>query len=389
MADYNDDSGQVLLTSTILFVVIIIFIALMLNSIIYATNVAYLGFMDGSKYEDLSIRKLTTGEAHGSYQTYPSRFDDSIALPNPRLINRTKYMDDYESAINYLTNSKGKYVELVDTYYTSPHSGLITTQTKWDMVITDKNSKTNYSIQTGSWNPTAPRPPPSMPMPSVRFSNASYDVSEGGAVTVTVNLSNIYDQTVIVNYDTQNGTATAPVDYISSSGYLTFTSGELEKTLTIFTVQDSVYEVPETFTVNLVGFTNPDGSPVSAAINIADDDPAPETPETQEDWAMKVSCTAVRQASGNQKDVTITAVVENTGINSLTNINLTLISPTGKSFSSGVNPAPLLGTLNHSSTYTYTWVIVTQNQNDLVNVKVKATANEIPDGVSSGTQMGI
>ena len=165
MVDYNDDSGQVLLTSTILFVVIIIFIALMLNSIIYATNVAYLGFMDGSKYEDLSIRKLTTSEAHCSYQIYPSFVNDSIDHDNPRLINRTRYMNDYEKAINYLTNSKGKYIELVDTYYTSPFSSLITTQTKWDMIITDKDSKTNYSIHTGSWEPGCPSP-------SIAYANA-------------------------------------------------------------------------------------------------------------------------------------------------------------------------------------------------------------------------
>ena len=187
-------------------------------------------------------------------------------------------------------------------------------------------------------------------MPSVAFSNAFYDVCEGGAVTVTVNLSNIYDQEVTVNYATQGGTATTPGDYISSSCYLTFTPGEIEKTFSITTVQDSIYEVPESFTIIFTGFTNAiaatDGSPVSATINIADDDAAPTSTPTPTAYAMKVSCTAVRQATGNQKDVTITAVVENIGINALNNINLTLMSPTGKAFSSGVNPAPIVSILN-------------------------------------------
>ena len=70
MFDHKDDSGQVMLTNAILFAIIIIVISLMLNNIIYATNVAYIGFMDGSKYEDLSIRQMTTKEATCAFQDY-------------------------------------------------------------------------------------------------------------------------------------------------------------------------------------------------------------------------------------------------------------------------------------------------------------------------------
>ena len=104
---------------------------------------------------------------------------------------------------------------------------------------------------------------------------------------------------------------------------------------------------------------------------------------------MTVSCTAARQATGNQKEVTITAVVKNIGTSDLSNISITLMSPTGKAFSSGQNPAPIVNILIPGDTYTYTWVIVTQNQNDLVNVKVKAAANGIPGGVRSDTLMNI
>ncbi|OPY27984.1 MAG: Calx-beta domain protein [Methanocella sp. PtaU1.Bin125] len=378
MAGHLDDSGQVLLTSAIIFALIIVVIALMLNNIIYATNVAYVGFMDGSKYEDLSIRQMTANEAAGAFQKY-----------NGMDVIRSQYMNDYLKALNYLTNSKGKYIDLTDTYYTEPHLGLVTTQTQWNLVIVNKDSMVNYTLQTGSPDPSAPCPPSLLPDPEVSFEDAVYNITEGGAVTVTVNLSQVYDQAVVVNYATSPATATASVDYVHiAAGLVSFNPGEVSKTITITTLQDANYEAGfESFTVDFTGYTNAvAGSIVSATINIIDDDPAATPTPAPENYAMTVTITAVRATASPKKDVTITATVENTGLLPLTNIQFTLVSPTGKTV---VTPFTSIATLNPGASGSMTCVIRTQNQNDLVNVLVKATANEIPAGVSSQQLTGI
>lgn len=376
MTNRMDDSGQVLLTSAIMFALVIIVIALMLNNIIYATNVAYIGFMDGSKYEDFSIRQMTTNEAAGAYQ----RYHDIATV-------RNQYMSDYLKALNYLTNSKGKYVDLTDTYYTSPHLGLTVTQTQWNLVITNKNSVANYTVQTGSPNPAAPHPPSSVPMPAASLDNGTYDIIEGGAFTVTIKLSGSYDQPVVVNYKTTElapgpNAATVTVDYVNiPSGSVTFYPGQLSKTVTVSTQQDTGYEMTESFLIELSGYNNAvPGTFVTATVNIVDDDTAPAPTPAPQNYAMKVNCTAVRETGGDKKDITIKVYVENTGLNTLHNIQFTLVSPTGKTV---LTPFNTIGTLNAGSTANSTCVIRTQNQNDLVSVIVQAKASEIPAGVSS------
>ena len=51
--------------------------------------------------------------------------------------------------------------------------------------------------------------------------------------TFTVSLSAAYDQDVIVSFTTADGTATAGVDYVATSGTLTFSPGETSKSITV------------------------------------------------------------------------------------------------------------------------------------------------------------
>ncbi len=86
-------------------------------------------------------------------------------------------------------------------------------------------------------------------------------VSEGsaatpGSVTFNVTLSAASTQTVTVNFQTANSTATAGSDYVAKSGTLTFTPGQTTKPVTVNFVGDSAIESDETFFLDLTTPTN-------------------------------------------------------------------------------------------------------------------------------------
>ena len=72
----------------------------------------------------------------------------------------------------------------------------------------------------------------------------------------TVTLSAPSGRNVTVNYATANSTAVQPGDYTTTSGTLTFTPGQVQKTVSVPVVGDITDEIDEAFFVNLSGATN-------------------------------------------------------------------------------------------------------------------------------------
>jgi uncharacterized repeat protein (TIGR01451 family) len=118
--------------------------------------------------------------------------------------------------------------------------------------------------------------------PEVTINDVTVTESNSGTVnaTFTVNLSAPSAQTVKVDFATADGTATAPVDYQSNSGTLTFNPGDLTRTITVIVNGDTLDEPNETFVVNLMsalnavildnqgqGTINDNDSPPSLSIN--------------------------------------------------------------------------------------------------------------------------
>ena len=85
-------------------------------------------------------------------------------------------------------------------------------------------------------------------------------LAEGNAgttnATFTVTLSASSANTVTVNYATADGSATAPADYLSVSGTVTFNPGETSKIITVQIVGELLTEPSETYSVNLSNPTN-------------------------------------------------------------------------------------------------------------------------------------
>jgi peptidyl-Lys metalloendopeptidase len=114
---------------------------------------------------------------------------------------------------------------------------------------------------------------------SIRFQDGSKSVSESaGSVTLTARRINGSNGAVSVHYATANGTASAPSDYASASGTLSWANGDSsDKSFVVTVVNDSATEADETFTAALSAPTGGAslGSPSTATVTILDSDCTP------------------------------------------------------------------------------------------------------------------
>ena len=76
---------------------------------------------------------------------------------------------------------------------------------------------------------------------STGFKNSTYTVTEGGIISIDVELSPTSNSVVTVEYLTLDGTAKAGVDYVSASGTLTFPVGDSSESFLVQTIQNSNY----------------------------------------------------------------------------------------------------------------------------------------------------
>lgn len=236
----EDKSGQVMLTSAFLFAVIIAIIAIMLNNLIFSNNVAYLGFMGQSKYDELSIKQMTTDEAANA-------FVESNGDPN--LFQ--KYMIDYNKSINSITIQKGRYIRITDMITNGDISNVHATgATNFKLSIYGKDSSKTYHITTDYFKPT-PIPLPSARVPGnviVKIgSNASeLSISPPGNMALLI--------VEVINSSTFMPEPGVSVNVNISAGYLQWrtigTSGT-EHTLAVTTDYDGKAEVY--YNYNVVG----------------------------------------------------------------------------------------------------------------------------------------
>ena len=118
---------------------------------------------------------------------------------------------------------------------------------------------------------------------TVSFSSPTYSIGEaGGTATITVTRSGVTPNSVTVDYATSNGTATGGaacttgVDFINTSGTLTFAGGDTTQTFTVTICDDNISEPPPAGeTVNLT-LSNPTGGATlglaAATLTIIDND---------------------------------------------------------------------------------------------------------------------
>ena len=122
-------------------------------------------------------------------------------------------------------------------------------------------------INDQSWPP----PPP----PTVSIGDAT--VTEGNtgtrSATFTVSLSFVYNVDVMVHYATANGTATAGSDYENTFGEVIIPAGQSSSTFAVAVIGDRVWELDETFVVNLSAPNNATIGNAQGIGTILDDEP--------------------------------------------------------------------------------------------------------------------
>ncbi len=98
--------------------------------------------------------------------------------------------------------------------------------------------------------------------------------SDSSGAEFGVRLSEASQQRVRVNYETEDGTATAGEDYRATSGTLTFEAGEMRQMIRVLVLGDTRPEEDETFTLKLSGAENAELGVVEGTGTILDDDTA-------------------------------------------------------------------------------------------------------------------
>jgi len=115
----------------------------------------------------------------------------------------------------------------------------------------------------------------------LQFESKFFIASEiDGTAKITVTRSNGMLGTVSVHYATSDGAATAPADYASTSGDLTFADGEVIKSFTVPLVNDGVPESQETFHLTLSAPTGGAALGANSASQLYINDYDPTYPET-------------------------------------------------------------------------------------------------------------
>lgn len=110
--------------------------------------------------------------------------------------------------------------------------------------------------------------------PTVNVDDVAIVEGTGGTTnaTFTVSLSAAHALAVTMAYQTANGTATSGSDYTAASGSLTFTPGQLTRTVSVPVIGDAVMEAEETFGLGLSGLVNATAGDVQGSATIVDDD---------------------------------------------------------------------------------------------------------------------
>lgn len=240
-------------------------------------NTANVSITDDDPQPIINVAGVALAEGH-SGQT-PFNFvltlTDSFGTPAVSALDVTVHV-----ATAHVTTDGSDYTQVTDSLVTIPagqSSGTFTVQVNGDTTQEgDETFTLNLSGATNAGIGTAVATGTILDDESLTFSVDDITVQEGaGAAVFTVRLSQPQATPVTIHYATSNGTAVEGQDYTSTSGTLTFAANELQKTISVVVVQDSAYELTETFKLTLSDPSTGTIADGEATATINDDDVPP------------------------------------------------------------------------------------------------------------------
>ncbi len=118
------------------------------------------------------------------------------------------------------------------------------------------------------------------PPPTVSISDLT--LAEGASGTMTVSLSSSSGYNTIFSYRMNNGSAMSGSDYTSATAQLTIPAGSYSVTVPVTTLEDSIYEGNEAFTVELYSVSRATEDDGEGQVTITDNDSPPTISITNE-----------------------------------------------------------------------------------------------------------
>ena len=196
---------------------------------------------------------------------------------------------DYVAASGTVTFDPGQTAKTVDVTV----NGDLTHESD-ETVTVDLSNASNAGVADASGQGTITNDDQ---VPDISIDDQSVTEGNTGTSTLTFNvtLSNPSDQTVTVDYATNDGTATtADGDYDAAANTVTFDPGQTAKTVDVTVNGDLTHESDESFTVDLSNASNASVLAGSGTGSILDDDASP---------TISVANTSVTE--GNVGDTTL------------------------------------------------------------------------------------
>ena len=203
---------------------------------------------------------------------------------------------------------------------------------------------------------------------SLTISDTSLTEGNSGAktATFTVTLAPAASGSVTVGYATADGSATAGSDYTAASGTLTFTAGQISKTVSVTIAGDTAVEPDETFFVNLSNVTgNATITDAQGIGTITNDDQAQQQP------ALTINDVAISEGNTGTRTLTFTVTASPTPTATAT-VDFTTGSG---SASSGTDFAAASGQLSFAAGAATRTVAVTINGDTTYEVDETFTVN--------------
>jgi subtilisin-like proprotein convertase family protein len=177
---------------------------------------------------------------------------------------------DYVAATDTVTFNPGQTAKTVDVTV----NGDLTHESDETFTV-DLSSPSNAGVADGSGQGTITNDDQ---VPDISIDDQSVAEGDTGTSTLTFNvtLSNPSDQTVTVDYTTNDGTATtADSDYDAAASTVSFDPGQTAKTVDVTVNGDLTHESDESFTVDLSSPSNGNVLAGSGTGTILDDDASP------------------------------------------------------------------------------------------------------------------